>query len=201
MKKRTAKQTKELILSTAIGLFAKKGFDGLRVDELALDAGINKATIYYHFKDKSFIFETILLYLSEFIINEIEKRQKNIIDPKNKLENFLDAIIFVMTSKRDLAKIMMQELAFNGKNLTDDVTKHFFKIIYTLKLILKEGNEQNLFKNIDPLLVHATIIGSLNYYYTMKEAEIDKKDEEYKIDISQESANEIKEMILSYIIK
>lgn len=113
MKKRNAEQTKELILNTAISLFAKNGFDGLRVDDLAIKAGVNKATIYYHFKDKNFIFEKILLDMSKLILEEIEKREDTNANPKKQLEAFLDAIIFIITTKRDLAKIMMQELAFN----------------------------------------------------------------------------------------
>lgn len=200
MKRRTAEQTKEIILNTAVVLFARDGFDGLRVDDLAIKARVNKATIYYHFKDKSFIFETILFDLSELIIKEIIKRQENIDAPQKKLEQFLDAIIFIITTKRDLAKIMMQELAFSGKNLSQDVKEHFFKIIYTLQVILKEGIKQKKFKDIDPFLIHATIIGSLNYYLAMKEADINEKNEDFKIDFREDSANKIKEMILNYIL-
>ncbi|ADG92832.1 transcriptional regulator, TetR family [Arcobacter nitrofigilis DSM 7299] len=200
MKKRNAEQTKELILNTAISLFAKNGFDGLRVDDLAIKAGVNKATIYYHFKDKNFIFEKILLDMSKLILEEIEKREDTNANPKKQLEAFLDAIIFIITTKRDLAKIMMQELAFNGKNLSDEAKKHFFKIIYILQVILKEGIKQKVFKDIDPFLIHATTIGSLNYYYTMKEAAISEENEEFKVDFCEDSADKIKEMILNYVL-
>ena len=33
-------------------MFAARGFDGVSVDDIARDAGVNKAMIYYHFADK-----------------------------------------------------------------------------------------------------------------------------------------------------
>ncbi len=39
--------TKEKILDTATMLFADKGFDGTKVQEIADAAGVNKAMLYY----------------------------------------------------------------------------------------------------------------------------------------------------------
>ena len=46
-------QTKQKILNVAGELFAENGFDGTSVDSIANAAGVNKALIYYHFKDKN----------------------------------------------------------------------------------------------------------------------------------------------------
>jgi AcrR family transcriptional regulator len=39
--------TKERILTAAAAVFANRGFDGARVEEIAKLAGVNKALIYY----------------------------------------------------------------------------------------------------------------------------------------------------------
>lgn len=44
--------TKEKILKVSEQVFAEKGFDGARVDEIARKAGVNKALIYYYFDGK-----------------------------------------------------------------------------------------------------------------------------------------------------
>lgn len=43
---------KEKILESSLREFAEKGFDGARVDRIAANAEVNKALIYYHFKNK-----------------------------------------------------------------------------------------------------------------------------------------------------
>jgi AcrR family transcriptional regulator len=51
---------KERILSASIDLFSRKGFDATRVNEIAESAGVNKALIYYYFKNKEDILDTLL---------------------------------------------------------------------------------------------------------------------------------------------
>ena len=46
-------------LIRAASLFAKGGFDGVSVDDIARDAGVNKAMIYYHFADKLALYRAV----------------------------------------------------------------------------------------------------------------------------------------------
>jgi AcrR family transcriptional regulator len=40
--------------------FRQRGFDGVSVDDIARDAGVNKAMIYYHFADKLALYRAVL---------------------------------------------------------------------------------------------------------------------------------------------
>ena len=51
----TAQETSEKILQIASRLFVKKGYTATSMREIAAEAGIGKATIYYHFPDKESI--------------------------------------------------------------------------------------------------------------------------------------------------
>ncbi|HTH13299.1 MAG TPA: TetR/AcrR family transcriptional regulator [Spirochaetia bacterium] len=48
------------ILRAAEAEFAQKGYDGARVDAIAARAGVNKALLYYYFKNKAALLETLL---------------------------------------------------------------------------------------------------------------------------------------------
>src|SRR5690348_4300590 len=48
------------ILKAASEIFAEKGFDGARVDELTAKAGVNKELIYYYFESKEIILDELL---------------------------------------------------------------------------------------------------------------------------------------------
>lgn len=43
---------REKIRDAALKEFAERGFDGARIDRIAANAGVNKALIYYHYKNK-----------------------------------------------------------------------------------------------------------------------------------------------------
>lgn len=53
--------TEEKILQAAIKIFMRDGYDGARMQEIADEAGMNKALIHYYFKSKEKLFEKIFL--------------------------------------------------------------------------------------------------------------------------------------------
>lgn len=57
---RNPERTKERILEAAANIFAKKGFDGARVDEIATAAKINKQLLYHYFGNKDDLFTAVL---------------------------------------------------------------------------------------------------------------------------------------------
>ena len=56
----TTVPTRDAVFDSAATLFAKSGFDGVSVEDIARDAGVNKAMIYYHFADKLALYRAIV---------------------------------------------------------------------------------------------------------------------------------------------
>jgi TetR/AcrR family transcriptional regulator len=66
--KEQGESTELLILSAARKVFVKKGLEGARMQEIADEAGINKALLHYYFRSKDKLFKNVLnQVLSEFI--------------------------------------------------------------------------------------------------------------------------------------
>src|SRR5689334_3493425 len=57
--------TEEKILSAARNVFLKKGMAGARMQDIADEAGINKAMLHYYFRSKEKLFERIFMELSQ----------------------------------------------------------------------------------------------------------------------------------------
>tara|TARA_B100001173_G_C15885845_1_gene503464 strand:- start:52 stop:642 length:591 start_codon:yes stop_codon:yes gene_type:complete len=51
---------KDRILKGALTVFKSKGLEGATMDEIALESGFGKATLYYYFKSKEDVFSSIL---------------------------------------------------------------------------------------------------------------------------------------------
>ncbi len=51
--------TESRILEAAQKIFQKKGLYGARMQEIADEAGINKALLHYYFKNKQLLFEAV----------------------------------------------------------------------------------------------------------------------------------------------
>lgn len=107
---RDAVNSKNSILNAAEKLFAEKGFDGARVSEIADEAGVNKALIYYYFDSK----EDILDSLFSILINQVITLFKNNIleldlENEDDFDIFLDILINHIENKRDILRVAMTE--------------------------------------------------------------------------------------------
>ncbi|MEO8583432.1 MAG: TetR/AcrR family transcriptional regulator [Flavitalea sp.] len=64
MVKKKDDTTEEKILNAAKKIFIKNGMAGARMQDIADEAGINKALLHYYFKNKELLFENIFIKLS-----------------------------------------------------------------------------------------------------------------------------------------
>ena len=75
----SAVHTEDIILEAAVEVFLDKGYDGARMQEIANQAGINKALLHYYFrnKEKLFVqaFEKLLATFLQGIVGNIKAGQ------------------------------------------------------------------------------------------------------------------------------
>ena len=78
MDKLKEKSTKEKIFESAIDLFAKKGFDGTSMREIAEAVGIKKASLYSHYKSKNEIMDNIFEYFKKELMKMRPPEARNL---------------------------------------------------------------------------------------------------------------------------
>lgn len=85
-----AKKTRELIMSTALEMFASQGFHGTKVDAIAKVARVNKQRIYAYFGSKLGLFEQCLISVFDKVnLFENETLELNIDNLSNMSEILL----------------------------------------------------------------------------------------------------------------
>ncbi|GAA4975601.1 TetR/AcrR family transcriptional regulator [Yinghuangia aomiensis] len=86
-----AQDRRTVIMEAAARLIARRGVRGLRIEELAAEAGVSNGLIYYHFKDRAGVLRATL----EFINNRAERytaehvAAEHLADPRAVLEQTL----------------------------------------------------------------------------------------------------------------
>jgi AcrR family transcriptional regulator len=106
--------SRDRILNAAESVFSKKGFDGARVDEIAAAAGLNKALIYYYFKDK----QDLLLEIVNRLIKEIVALKREIysapLSREDLFNNQLHRLMEVVSKRMEIFAILVMESAKGG---------------------------------------------------------------------------------------
>ncbi len=155
---------KETILKHAKRLFAKIGYDGATMDEIASKADVNKALIYYYFKSKENLYSCVLRNSVNAIYDYIMTKKEETGNFEAALGVYIEA--FFLQAKRDetFIRILMRELASDGIHMSDDVMKRFLDILKILGGIIEKGVKTGAFVKRDAKMVHFIVIGAISYY-------------------------------------
>src|SRR5260370_24244714 len=85
-------KTRAAILKAALEEFAHEGVTGARTDEIARRAGVNKALLYYYFKDKDGLYaaalEQVFSGLSERVMAVLHPTE---LSPRQRLLGYVEA--------------------------------------------------------------------------------------------------------------
>ncbi|WP_028485979.1 TetR/AcrR family transcriptional regulator [Thiomicrorhabdus chilensis] len=157
-------KTAQHILKVATQMFAEKGFDGTIMDELCERSGVNKASIYYHFGDKATLYDTALTDLFKRVADPILSAVAQRETPQQKLHTFIDMFARTASHTPAMPAVLMRELASGGIHMPVSAREQMQRLLFALKVILKSGYEQNLFKRTDPLTIQFMVIGTLCFF-------------------------------------
>lgn len=105
--------TEEKIFNAARIVFQKKGFAGARMQEIANEAGINKAMLHYCFKNKQLLFEAVFMKAFSQLapqVNLIFSSTESIFD---KIRQFTYSYISFVIEHPFLPQFIVQEMNNN----------------------------------------------------------------------------------------
>ena len=90
--KEIRKTSKDKILTVALELFAQNGYQGTSIAQIAKKAKISKGFMYNYFKNKEKLLEEIIQEGFNSLA-DLEYEAKRGVDPKEQLEEFIDAVL------------------------------------------------------------------------------------------------------------
>ena len=85
--------------------------------------------------------------------------------PDVKVRAFVEAIAIEAEARPHFPPIWFREIAENGTHLDAATIVHIRKVITALGRILRDGIDSGRFRPLNPLLVHAGVVGPLLLYF------------------------------------
>ncbi len=170
--KRDAKATKENIIQNAMYLFSENGFDGTTIDDIAKKSSINKAMIFYYFKNKAGLYEVIMSDTLHAIYKAIVEAKKCCENPLGDLQMFIKTYTLYCQKYPYLPALMLRELSDGGKHLPEMMFAGMRQLFTLLSDILKRGESEGYFSENIPMVIHFMITGTLNLLFVTKELRV-----------------------------
>ncbi len=168
IQKRDAEASKALIISNAIQLFSKKGYASSSMDELAKLCGLNKAMVFYYFKNKKGLYEAVMTQVLEEIQQVVLEENVKYTKPIEELESFIRTYAKYACTHPYLPSLLLKELSDSGAVVPEMLFGAMRQLFALFSDILNRGEEKGCFHDTNPMVLYFMVLGALNLMVTTK---------------------------------
>ena len=166
-KSRDSDRSQAAILVAARQEFAECGLGGARMDNIAKRSGLNKRLIYYYFKDKETLFQSVLEQAYRDIREQEQKLRLRELDPPEAIRRLIDFTWGYYLAHPEFLTLLNSANLHRARHLEESprVKELNSPLIEMLAEILEKGRKQGSFRGgVDPMQLYVSIAG-LAYFY------------------------------------
>jgi TetR/AcrR family transcriptional regulator, fatty acid metabolism regulator protein len=105
-----ATDKRRLILDAAVRVFARRGFNGCRVSDIADEAGVAYGLVYHYFRSKDEVLDTLFLERWNVLLDVIRELDAGDAAPREKLYAITSFIVDSYRHDPELMKVIIVEV-------------------------------------------------------------------------------------------
>lgn len=192
--------TEKKILDAAKKVFIRKGMYGARMQEIADEAGINKALLHYYFRSKNKLFEAIFQETFREFVPRAFSILKAEMPFEEKIEKFVSNYIDVVSENPFMPIFIINEINQKPERLSD-IANMMSAIKAEISTDLNEKVESGEYRAIDPVQLFSSLISMTVFPFLAKpiiQGAFSYSDEEFA-HFLLERKKLIPDMILNYL--
>jgi TetR/AcrR family transcriptional regulator len=163
-------QSRAAILQAAVREFSREGVAGARTDAIAHAAGVNKALLYYYFKDKETLYGAVLDHVFGGLKASINEALASDLPPREKLLAYVGAHFDYIASHPLYPRITQGEMmrAARGKapHLQRIAKQYFVPLFGRVASVIEEGQAAGDFRQVDPMHFVPSMIAIIVFHFT-----------------------------------
>lgn len=169
--KKRDNKTENAVLGAAFKVFTRKGFAAARMEDIAKEAGINRALLHYYFRSKDKMFDLIFEQrVKEFFsgLGEIMFSERNL---EEKIRAMVEHEITVLCAHPDLPMFVLQELNQNPQRLLEHAQKagaHPSLLLKKFSSQVKDEVKKGRIRSVDPSHLLMNIMSMAIYPFIAK---------------------------------
>lgn len=163
-------QTKAAILRAALVEFANMGLAGARTDAIAKNAGVNKALLYYYFKDKETLYGATLESVFEPTAAKLSAVLDQPLPPREKLLAYAGTHFDAVAANPLFPLLVQQELMRAGTGTSPHLLriaeKYQRPMFARLMRLFDEGIRTGEFRKVDAAQFVPSMVAVIVHYFS-----------------------------------
>ena len=154
---------RDRLLAAATRVFARHGFFGAQVADVAKDAGVAAGTVYLYFRSKDDLLVSIFERTMASAIAEAREALAGVTDPEDRLRRIARLHLARLGADRDLAVVFQVELRQTTKFMAQFSTTGLRDYLGLIRDAISDGQRQGRFRReVSPTLTAKMIFGALD---------------------------------------
>ena len=163
-------ESRAAIMQAAAKEFAEHGIAGARTDAIAREARVNKALLYYYFKDKETLYGAVLDHAFSGMKANVFRVLDSDLPPREKIMAYVGTYFDFIASNQIYPKLMQREMmrAREGNSVhIDRLVKTYFQPIYRrVGELLHKGIAEGEFRKVDPAHFVPSMVAMIVFYFS-----------------------------------
>lgn len=163
-------ESRAAILQAAAKEFAQHGIDGARTDAIARAAKVNKALLYYYFKDKERLYGAVLEEAFSGLKQSVFRVLESDLSPREKMMAYAGTYFDFIASNQQYPRLMQREMmrAREGQShIIDKVVKNYIQPMFArVSEVMRQGIAQGEFRPVNPAHFVPSMVAMIVFYFS-----------------------------------
>ena len=163
-------ESRAAILEAAAQEFAEHGIAGARTDAIAREARVNKALLYYYFKDKETLYGAVLDNSFSGLKTAVFQALDSDLPPREKILAYVGTYFDFIASNQLYPRLMQREMmrAKEGQStLIDRIIKNYIQPIFQrVSEVMREGIAKGDFRPVNPVHFVPSTVAMIVFYFS-----------------------------------
>lgn len=162
--------TEEIILETARKHFVKNGYAGTRLQEIADEAGINKAMLHYYFRSKEKLYQEILSQTLDFVFPKFAETMGFPGSFWERVEKIVHTYTQLLMEHPEIPMFIMSELSQKQERFVVELKKRslYFPAMQSFFMEMMKEMSEGKIRTVSPPQLILTIIGMTVFPFMAK---------------------------------
>jgi TetR/AcrR family transcriptional regulator len=158
--------SRDAILDAALRCFAAKGFAATTIKDLASEADVNSALLYYYFTDKQTLYRETLRHVAQRLSDSAGRRLDEDLPPDEVVRRFVQQQAEFLIANPHVPRLLLREmLEHTGRHAEQAIVSLIGGVFTTLCDVIRRGQEQGIFRpDADPRYAAISTVSLVAYF-------------------------------------
>lgn len=163
-------ESRAKILDVAEALFARRGYAGVGLAEVAAGVGLRKSSLFHHFPTKLDLYSEVIARVLDRLEASVRPATRSRAGHAERLDHWIDAIIDVLAEHPTTARLVLRSLFEDDALGTDPENPPVYeatlaRLIGAFQRLVADGVKSGAFRAVSPGHLTQTLIGATVYHF------------------------------------